>query len=207
MSEPLGDLRRLRDELVARQWVMTCFPFTYKARQYFVLARRYRSAAETPPNHLLELTFVDRLDVTRTLTAGATPFRIDAGAQAVREFFGIEWKPNLRDLLTQLSTLLGQHIPVQLPTAFGAEERRLVVQQLDEHHREGNKGVYCFAARRNRMRADGTPGQRSDFNSQKTEMLRPELYNRLKHDTNVSFFYSEKPAAERDDAAILASFS
>lgn len=207
MTAPLANLRTLRDEMAQRGWVVACFPFTYKRHSYFVLPQRYVPPKVAPEYQLMELTFVDRDDLARTLTAPANSQKIDIGAKQLREFFRIAWAPNLGDLLTQFSTALGHAVPTHLPAALTGEERIAIVQQLDRSSSEDPGKVYCYAAQRNPARADGTPGQRSLYNSQKTDLLRPELFTRLRHDRNVSFRYSNDPADERTDEQILARFA
>jgi hypothetical protein len=155
----------------------------------------------------MELTFADRDDLTRTLTAPANSNKIDLGAQQIREYFHIEWKPNLGDLISQFHAALGDATPMHLPVALTGEEKKAIVQQLDRSSSQDPSRLYCNAVQRNPTRADDTPGQRSLYNSQKTELLRPDLFAHLQHDSNVSFRYSDDPADERTDEQILAGFA
>ncbi len=205
MTTPLANLRPLRDEMAARGWVITCFPFRYKNKDYFVLPQRYVPEDTVPKYQLMELTFVDRTNPARTLTAPANSSGIDIGAKALREYFGIEWAPNLGDLLAQFAEVLGRSISGSLPVTLSAEERTAAMRQLDKSSEDPGK-LYCQGTRRNPLRVDGTQGRRSDFNSQKTELLRPELFARLRHDSNISFRYSDNPDDEQTDDQILARF-
>lgn len=54
---------------------------------------------------------------------------------------------------------------------------------------------------------DGTPNGRSVENSNKAEILRPDLYKRYFSDTNLSFFFSDDPTEERTDREIIESFA
>lgn len=206
MDAPLQNLRILRDELVDRGWVLTCFPFVYKRHKYFVIIQRYVRPEVAPEYQLVKLTFVDSSDTRRTLTAPANTRRIDIGAQELREYFGIDWAPNLGELLTQFCGQLGSVIPRHLPAVLSPEERKVVLQQLSKGDSEDPNKIFCRGVRRNVIRDDGKLGQRTLFNSQKTAMLRPELYEALKHDGNISFVYSEDSSKERSDADILESF-
>ena len=138
----------------------------------------------------MELTFVDRADPARTLTAPANSSGIDIGAKELREYFGIDWVPNLGDLLSQFAEAVGECILGSIPEVLDAEERTAIVRQLDKSSSEDPRKMYCRAVRRNPPRADGTPGQRSVFISQKTELLRSKLFAHLRQDSNVSFQYS-----------------
>lgn len=207
MNAPLENLRPIRDELAVRGWVIACFPFTYRQRRYFTLVQRYMPPEETPQYQLVKLTFIDGRDTSRTLTAAANTQRIAAGARELREYFGIEYGPNLGEILTQFCEQLGKFIPSRLPTALSPEEKTVVLSQLGRSSSEDPNKVHCFDVRRNGTRSNGTLNQRSPFNSQKTEMLRPTLYEALKADENLSFYYSEHPEDERSDTEILESFN
>lgn len=207
MAGPLENLRSLREELAQRGWVLTCFEFTFNNQTYFTLARRY-IPPETPPEYsLLELTFIDQGDHARRFTAPANTQRIQATARQIREYFGIEWSSNLGDAIAHFLELLGYSIPRHIPTTLSVEQENAVLIQLHRSNSEDPRKRYCFSVRRNPERADGSLGQRSDFNSQKTEMLRPELFACLQADRNISFCYSTDPEDERTDTQILADFS
>lgn len=203
MKYLLNNLAALKKCMVVRGWVITCFVFVYKKKSYFVLVQRYVPPRTAPVYQIVELTFVDCQDSSRTLTAAANRRSIDVGARKLREFFGIEFSFNLGELLQQFYSRLGEFIPVTLPEKLPSEEQRVVLRQLDRRDGEQSDMVYFFDVRRNGLRADGTLGQRSFFNSQKTMMLRPTLYEHLGAETYLSFFYSADPDAERDDTAIL----
>lgn len=207
MPAPMQNLRAIRDELVARGWVITCFPFTYKQHRYFTLVQRYVPPEKVPPLQLVKLTFVDSADASRTLSAPANTQGIQAGPKEVRTFFGIEYGPNLGEILRQFCEQLGRAIPPNLLAPLAHDEQAAVLSYLDKSSSEDPNKIYCFDVRRNGTRADGTPHKRSPFNSQKTEMRRPALFEVLKDDENLSFFYSVNAADERSDADILEGFN
>ncbi len=57
--------------------------------------------------------------------------------------------------------------------------------------------MYCFAIKRNTKRV------RSEFNSTKTSLLRPSLYNEYKKDKSISFVYSSELRKEKSDNEIM----
>ena len=67
--------------------------------------------------------------------------------------------------------------------------------------------IYCIRVKRNAIRKDGTPGQRSKYNEQISAVLRPYLFGKLESDTNLSFCYSCDPEDERSDEEILQKFT
>lgn len=202
---PLTSLRTLRDEMIARDWVIACFPFTYAKNRYFVLVKRYIG---TPPKMaLVELCFSDRADLDRTLCAPANSAMIDTDAKTLREYFGIQWAPNLGDLLRQFTQELGHAIPDHLPTNLPDVENRAILHHLNRSDAQDPTKLYCIGVRRNASRPDGTPGQRTAYNTQKTRMLRPALYEKLGGDPGLSFCYSSDPADQLDDNTILERLS
>lgn len=206
MAAPLENLRAIRDELIARDWVITCFPFTYKQHRYFTLVQRYVPPEVVPPHQLVKLTFVDSANTNRTFSTPANTRGIQAGAKEIRTFFGIEFRPNLGEILRQFCEQLGRAISPTFPATLAPEEKAATLIYLDKCSGEDPNRIFCFDVRRNGDRTDGTPQRRSPFNSQKTEMLRPVLFKVLKGDENLSFFYSVNSVDERSDADILERF-
>lgn len=207
MTAPMPNLRALRNAMTQRGWVVACFPFTFKSREYFVLPRRYIEQQSPPKGMLLELTFADRDNLARTLSAPANSYRIDITAQEIREYFGIEWAPNLSELLMEFYAYLGTVIPTALPESLTDEERAAVLPLLSGGDSRDPDRLYCFALRRNGNKSNGEPIARSEFNAQKAELLRPSLFERLKDDPFVSFCFSLEASDERSDAEILRSFA
>lgn len=53
------------------------------------------------------------------------------------------------------------------------------------------------------MRRNPNGRKRSDFNSDKTKLLRPILFKKFENEPGVSFCYSDDPLKENDDSTIL----
>ncbi|MGO4956757.1 DUF6037 family protein [Luteococcus sp. Sow4_B9] len=206
----LVNLRVLRDAMQERGWAVTCFPFPYARHDYFVFVHRYIPQSSAPQYALVELCFADRHDLARCWTAPANSggLMIDiADLTEFRRFFGIAYVPNLGDLREQFATALGRHVPDRLPKSLAPEERRALVHRLDVTDGEDPSKVFCTHMRRNPPLGDGSPGRRSSFNSQKTELLRPALFELLRDEHNLSFCYSSDAHKERTDQEILARLS
>lgn len=207
MDAPMENLRALCKQLEGLGWVVACFPFVYKKHKYFVLVERYVPPATPPQYYLVHITFVDSRDTSRTLSGPANTHGIDVGVKGVREFFGIEWRENPRELMLQFYEHFGKFVPPEVPLKLESEEQEVAIRHLDKGDSEDPRKKYCFAVRRNGRRADGDAGRRSPFNSQKTYMYRPELYNYFKNDENISFIYSVNPEDEQTDEQILDRFA
>lgn len=187
--------------MIARDWVIACFPFTYAQNRYFVLVKRY--IGEPPKMALVELCFSDRTNLDRTLCAPANSAGINIDARTLREYFRIQWAPNVGELLRQFTQNLGRAIPNHLPGILPDAEKQAILHHLGKSDAEDPLKVHCTGVRRNRARPDGTPEQRTAYNSQKTQMLRPDLYKKLSVDPGLSFCYSRDPADHQDDNTIL----
>ena len=126
-------------------------------------------------------------------------------AQTLREFFGIEWVENLGDILHQFTEQFGKWIPVEIKDLSEGQKKAVVRQLGISDASDDPDKIYCIDVRRSGTRADGSLKERSPFNSQKSEFLRPELYAKFKDDLNLRFCYSVDPSAEKTDRQIIAS--
>ena len=77
-----------------------------------------------------------------------------------------------------------------------------MVKSLSISDSEDPNKIYCYKMRRN---PNGR--KRSDFNSDKTKLLRPILFKKFENESGVSFCYSDDPLKENDDSTILSNFS
>ena len=62
--------------------------------------------------------------------------------------------------------------------------------------------IYC-----NKVRRNPNNGHRSEFNADKTKLLRPSLYTYFSNDESISFCYYSDETMENDDETILKNFS
>lgn len=122
--------------------------------------------------------------------------------QMLREYFEIEYTDNLGDILQQFTERLGRAIPKKIPDGISEIERTAMVYSLSRSDSEDPNKIYCNKVKRN---PDG--GQRSEFNADKTKLLRPSLFKYFCNDSNISFCYYANPEKENDDATILRIFS
>ena len=89
-------------------------------------------------------------------------------------------------MFEDFSVIFSHYIPPEKILTKTFEERQIIGRRV-----EGNNpnAIYCFAVRRNGTKEDGTPNERSIENSNKAEILRPNLYEKYYRDTNLSFFF------------------
>lgn len=201
----LSSLPSLRAQMEERSWMIFCLNFRYGKKDYFILLRRY--SVKPPPYALIEICFVDRTELDRTLCGPANSAGIQISAKEIREYFRIKWTENLGEILQQLTAAVGLALPKDLPDRLSSEQEEALVHHLSRADSEDPRKVYCTGTRLNAEISSGERGKRSAFNSQKTEILRPLLYKHLKSDTARSFCYSADKAKEVSDDQILAKIS
>ena len=197
LPELLNDMNRLG-------WIIDSFPFEYNGKQTIVILTLYTLRERKPSEYAqVKLEFISQDDANHSIKAYADFYEVHFNS--VREFFDFFDINRLdgnrfREIFINFSECFARVIPMQKVINKPLLERELIGRRA-----EGNNpnAIYCFDVRRNGRRSDGTPNSRSIENSNKAEMLRPELYHRYRHDPNLSFFFSDNPNEERTDEEII----
>ena len=197
LPELLNDMNRLG-------WIIDSFPFEYNGKQTIVILTLYTLNERKPSEYAqVKLEFISQDDANHSIKAYADFYEVHFNS--VREFFDFFDINRLdgnkaREIFINFSECFARVIPMQKVINKPPLERELIGRRA-----EGNNpnAIYCFDVRRNGRRSDGTPNSRSIENSNKAEMLRPELYHRYRHDPNLSFFFSDNPNEERTDEEII----
>ena len=197
LPELLNDMNRLG-------WIIDSFPFEYNGKQTIVILTLYTLNERKPSEYAqVKLEFISQDDANHSIKAYADFYEVNFNS--VREFFDFFDINRLdgnrfREIFINFSECFARVIPMQKVINKPLLERELIGRRA-----EGNNpnAIYCFDVRRNGRRSDGTPNSRSIENSNKAEMLRPELYHRYRHDPNLSFFFSDNPNEERTDEEII----
>jgi hypothetical protein len=186
-------------------WTICSFIFTYKNVEYIVLVKRFIGREQrTEEYSLVKLHFIKSDDLGHELKVEASSQRLFVDAKTLREFFGIEYASNLGSMLHQLTEQLGRSVPpvVPAPNDISTIEKNAMVHSLSRSDAEGPNKVYCTHVRRNPNNSE-----RSIFNSNKTKLLRPLLYDKLQNERHISFCYSFDKDKERTDSDILKHFA
>lgn len=207
MSMPLENLKHLRNDMQSKGWVIDVFDFVYKKQGYFVVVELYQEGEIRPDYALCKLKFIKKADPDHVLCAPANSNRIMIDAKSLREYFGIEYAPNLGNILSQFSETLGKSIPGKRSDSKSQEQVSVLVNALSKSDPEDPSKIYCFKLRRNPKCSNGAPSQRSIFNDNKARLLRPRLYGYFKDDKTISFCFTSEQALERSDEEIIESFS
>lgn len=143
-----------------------------------------------------------RRDLSYELEIEANSYSLLIDAKTLRQYFNIEYQDNLGDILKQFTETFGKAIPKKISNNISNEEKSALVKSLSISDSEDPNKIYCYKMRRN-----PNGGKRSDFNSDKTKLLRPILFKEFENEPGVSFCYSDDPLKENDDSTILSNFS
>ncbi|MCY7085318.1 DUF6037 family protein [Streptococcus oralis] len=199
----LENLKYLKNDMVAKKWTICSFIFVYKRVEYIVLVKRFVGREQRIEEYaLVKLHFIEADNLYHELQVEANSQRLIVEARTLREFFGIEYGDNLGNILKQFTNQLGESIPKKVPEQRTGAEQAALVNSLSRSDAENPNKIYCYGVKRN-----SNGGQRSEFNSDKTKLLRPDLFRYFENDTSISFCYSDDINKENNDSEILRKFS
>ena len=199
----LENLRQLKEDMRNKGWTICSFLFKYKKIEYIVLVKRFVGTEKRIDKYaLVKLHFMKANNLSDELQVEANVKKLIVDPKKLREYFGIEYRENLGNILQQFTENLGRVIPTKMSENSSKMEKSAMVRSLSKSDSEDPKKIYCNKVRRNR---DG--GQRSEFNSDKTRLLRPMLFREFCNDKSISFCYYADKEMENDDATIIRNFS
>lgn len=199
----LEKLKSLKEDMKKNGWTICSFIFKYKNKNYVVLVKRFVGSVKRISEYaLVKLEFMKENDLSDVLEVEANSNRLLIDAKTLREYFGIEYSDNLGDIINQFSNQLGDSIPANIKVNISGIEKQAMVRSLSVSDSEDPEKIYCTMVRRNPKGK-----KRSEFNSDKTKLLRGELFKFFKDDESISFCYSKEVEKENDDATILKNFS
>lgn len=199
----LENLKTLKDNMVEKHWTICSFLFFYKKINYIVLVKRFVGKDKRISEYaLVKLHFMKAFDINDGLEVEANCSGLIADAQKIRNYFGIEYGVNLRDILKDFSANLNRFIPAEVKSEISDIEKVAMVNSLSKSDSENPNKIYCFEARRNPKGKN-----RSPFNEDKTKLLCPQLFTYFENDTTVSFCYTEDIEKEKTVSEILRNFA
>jgi hypothetical protein len=199
----LSNLKELKNDMVEKNWTICSFIFKYKSVEYIVLVKRFVGSEKRINQYaLVKMHFMKHQDLNNDLEVEANSHGIIIDPKTLRQYFNIEYQDNLGDILKQFTERLGKAIPKCIPVSVSSEEKQAMVYSLSKSDSEDPNKIYCYKMKRN-----PNGGKRSEFNSDKTKILRPTLFKHFANEPTVSFCYSDDSLKENDDSTILGNFS
>lgn len=199
----LENLKQLKNDMQSKGWTICSFLFYYKRIEYIVLVKRFVGAEKRVNQYaLVKLHFMKTSNLSDDFPVEANIHGLITDPRTLRKYFGIEYSENLGDILKQFTENLGKVIPTNMPENISALEKNAMVRSLSRSDSEDPNKIYC-----NKVRRNPEGGQRSEFNSDKTKLLRPSLFANFCNDKSISFCYYADKSMENDDATIMHNFS
>lgn len=195
------NFRSLKVDMEKKGWCIDSFTFEYKKQNYIVLVKLYKDDEKKPKYGLLKVEFLESENFNKSLLVHANSNGLMVDVKLLREYFNIEYSHNLGNILEQFNHLLSKHIPTEVIEGKSSIEQTAMVNSLSLSDSENPKKVYCYKVKRN------PEGQkRSQFNDNKTRILRKELYEQLKT-RNISFCYSENVEDAKTNEEIIYNWA
>lgn len=207
MVSVFNSLKLLKNDMEAKNWIIDSFYFQFKKQNYIVLVRLFEKDENRPEYALLKLEFLKEKKFSDSLMVLANSVKLFIDAKTLREYFGIKYTENLGNVLSQFNEYLAKFIPIEIIDNKSELQKEAMATSLSKSDSEDPRRKYCFSVRRNPAKIDGTLGQRSIYNDNKTRLYRPTLYDRLGSDKSLSFRYSMNPNDENTDEVIIATWA
>lgn len=199
----LGNLKELKNDMINKDWTICSFIFKYKETEYIVLVKRFVGTEKRKHQYaLVKLHFMKSDNLGDDMQVEANSNGLIIETQKLREYFGIEYADNLGNILKQFTERLGNAIPKTIPAGISDIERTAMVHSLSKSDSEDPNKIYC-----NKVKRNPNGGQRSEFNADKTKLLRASLFEYFRNDSSISFCFYADPKMENDDTTILRNFS
>lgn len=188
---PMKNILALLNNLRESRWHITSFSFSYNGINYIVLFEDLANLPLTDNGYLVLLTFIDKSDGNRILQTKANQYSFQLNAKEFRKFFGIKYAPNLGDIFKQFYNYFNNFIPQTRILEFDDQAQKAMVNKLSRNDHENVNNTCCYAARHN-GKYNGVQYHRTPFNSDKTKLLRADLFDMLGGDDTISFCYREE---------------
>ena len=203
------NLKSLKSDMENKGWLIDSFLFTYKQQEFIVLVKLYSEAARKPDYALLELEFLKRDNFTDNLIVPANSVKLFIDAKTLRTYFNIEYGENLGVILQQFNEFLASFVPAYKTEQKSRLEEKAISNSLSQSDADDPDKIYCFAVKRNRVKADGTYGERSPFNDNKARVWRKDLYDKLncRNEKHISFCFSKNPEDKKSDDEIIYNWT
>ncbi len=199
----LDNLKELKKNMEENNWVICSFLFRYKEIEYIVLVKLFAANERRENTYaLVKMQFIKHNNLNEELEIEANSLRLIIDRERFRNFFGIEYGFNPGDIIEQFTKRLGEEIPTIVPNNVSKAEKDAMVASLSKSDSEDPNKTYCYKVKRNSL-----GNKRSQYNSNKTRILRPELFKKFEDDPGISFCYTDDSSKENDDSTILYNFS
>lgn len=199
MTNHMPNVRDLLSSLRKAGWYITAFDFHYNKHDYVVVFEDAACLNKNKQYFSAALTFYDIDHPERVLRdVYANTSKLDIPLSTFYNFFDIDTNNrsyNTGDVIFSFYSSLNSKMPGSFTPASQNAHKKEILSTIE--HREPSDGMCCYSARHN----PGTK-KRSAFNTAKTKLLRPSLYEKIGEiDPKISFCYRKDN--ELDDTEII----
>lgn len=198
MEEKFENLRLLIMDMKENDSFIQTFWFSYKEIEYIGLIKRFLPKDNMKP-YEFSLEFMKYPNIEDSITCIITYRSLQIlKIEKFKEFFQIE-SNKIGDFRKTFEFILNRSIPLKIQKDISPIHKSAAIRALSIADSEDPRKIYCNHVKRHE-------GERSPYNSEKTKLLRPKLYEKLKEDKKISFCYYLNPDKEKTDAEILLNF-
>lgn len=199
MTNHMPNVRDLLSSLRKAGWYITAFELHYNKHDYVVVFEDAAHLNKNKQYFSASLTFYDIHDPNRVLSdVYANTSKLDIPLSTFYNFFDIDASNrsyNSGDVIFSFYSTLNSKMPGTFNLAAQNAHQKEILSTIER--REPSDGMCCYSARHN----PGTK-KRSVFNTAKTKLLRPSLYEKIGEiDPKISFCYRKNN--ELNDTEII----
>lgn len=210
----MQNFKELKKSLEANDWTITIFNFDYpgnkRINHYNVRTKLYLDTERKPKYALLDLKFFKnhQHDEKNTYEVPVNSFSLVDDYVPIAEFFEIPGNGTGKNPFKNLYNALGSATPTTVDNKNITEnQKRLLINSLSTSDSQDPDRLYIYAVRRNSINEKtGQNMRRSAFNSDKTKLLYPDIYENFKDDKGISFLYSTDRLKEKEFAELLENY-
>lgn len=202
MSNALSNLQLLRLDMKEKGWCVTGFPFIYKQEKYSVVLELLEKPYEK--FYTMLLTFYRSNGKARSIHAHSNGLELNGYELSV--LFGSEHGGGYKYFTEYFYSRLNEQVPTHMSLTLNKEIKTLCENYLSKKDGDDINKRYCYKAAHNGKIA-GKQKYRTRYNSDKTKLLYPDIYDALGEDKTISFYYSSNPSDEKSKFEIIRNLS
>lgn len=182
-NEKFQNLRTLILDMKKQNRFIQVFVFIYKNIEYVGIIKRFLLKDEMKP-YEFSLEFMKGEELIESIRCIIT-YRslIIKNFKEFKEFFDVDISHG-GDFIKKFEVILGRSIPLEFKSPISERHQKAAIRILNISDSQDPTKIFCCDTMIHSEK------ERSEYNSEKTMILEPILYEKLKDDKKVSFCYS-----------------
>lgn len=196
------NLPKLLRNLEENEWIIDVFDFEYKTIHYTVVLKLYTKEKDKPQEYAkASLEFLYEDDLNNSINAYIDFYEVHFFSQReFCEFFNVKRTDASRNLFLDFSKAFAPFISEERNSHPTTVQKDIMKRRCESN---SHNAIYCYDVRRNGKKENGEQKHRTIENSNKAYLACPIAYEKIKDDKTFSFYFSEDPNDEKDDAELL----